>query len=425
MAPSDGEDNFRGTKRRPTTRSQTRNDARDESSESEDDNMECEDGFNRRTTRSQTANKNENSQEIPWRQQEDQRWLRDFQSSDSEDDDQTRSIEDNESDSTNNMDMDTAESSVIIGESTWGGTRSLQHQQLATPTKTRRSSSSQAPPPRPRKLQRRRKEDSGANDNEGCPCGDHSFARKRGRSVRNEWAFRCELPCCRKQFEPFETSIIGVSMRNPVSGKFEKKGNNKPFWICASHCPFTRPKLSKAKPSRPSQEEEETEEEEEESDTAPVAPVLPPDLVLRLMKRTIFDVINKNSYMRELSRYQLQVHKQSNPGLHLSQEKRLKRNLSRACFDKGLKEERGIHSRSDPEHGHAEDVRLRDGTLIKVFPQKKRMSKYRQKCALDFCDIQFEPEMTIIIGAMLPDDSGQLRLNDQDKHFYVCFDHAN
>jgi len=81
--------------------------------------------------------------------------------------------------------------------------------------------------------------------------------------------------------------------------------------------------------------------------------------------------------------------------------------------------------RSDPEHGHAEDVRLRDGTLIKVFPQKKRMSKYRQKCALDFCDIQFEPEMTIIIGAMLPDDSGQLRLNDQDKHFYVCFDHAN
>ena len=168
--------------------------------------------------------------------------------------------------------------------------------QLATPTKTRRSSSSQAPPPRPRKLQRRRKEDSGANDNEGCPCGYHSFARKRGRSVRNEWAFRCELPCCRKQFEPFETSIIGVSMRNPVSGKFEKKGNNKPFWICASHCPFTRPKLSKAKPSRPSQEEEETEEEE--SDTAPVAPVLPPDLVLRLMKRTIFDKINTIRYIR-------------------------------------------------------------------------------------------------------------------------------
>lgn len=214
-------------------------------------------------------------------------------------------------------------------------------------------------------------------------------------------------------------------MRNPVSGKFEKKGNNKPFWICASHCPFTRPKLSKAKPSRPSQEEEETEEEEEESDTAPVAPVLPPDLVLRLMKRTNFDKINTIRYMREHSRYQLQVHKQSNPGLHLSPEKRMKRNLSRACFDKGLKEERGIHSRSDPEHGHAEDVRLRDGTLIKVFPQKKRMSKYRQKCALDFCDIQFEPGTTIIIGAMLPDDSGQLRLNDQDKHFYVCFDHAN
>ena len=29
-----------------------------------------------------------------------------------------------------------------------------------------------------------------------------------------------------------------------------------------------------------------------------------------------------------------------------------------------------------------------------------------------------------IIGAMLPNDWGQLRLNDQDKLSYVCFDHV-
>ena len=120
--------------------------------------MESEDVLNRRITRSQTE-KDERSEEVPWLQQESQRWLKDIQSSESE---------------SESEDMDSADTNVSINGSAWGGASSLQHQQvfilditviimtmisniifhqLATPTKARRGSS-QAPPARPRKLQR-------------------------------------------------------------------------------------------------------------------------------------------------------------------------------------------------------------------------------------------------------------------------------
>jgi len=382
--------------------------------------MESENVLNRRITRSQTE-KDERSEEVPWPEQESQRWLKDIQSSESE-----------------SEDMDSADSNVSINGSAWGGASSLQYQQLATPTKARRGSS-QAPPARPRKLQRRRNnEDSDDDDNnEGCPCGKHPFARTT-RSFYSKYTSKCGLPCCHKRFVEGKTSIIGVSLLDPVqcivysgSRRFEKNNKDTPFWICSSHCPFTRPNLSKGTRT---QEEEGEDKEEEEEDTDSNEN-LPHDLydpavrsaldqeIQRLRKNSFFDRRNTERYKTELSKHQLQIHTPSNRALRLSPVKRLKRNLSSARFDTGLKEERGIQ-RSDPEHGVAQVVFLKNGTKVKVFPNKKRRSKYEQKCALDFCEIQFVKDITNIVGAMIPDSSGQFRLNDLDKHFYICFDHV-
>ena len=127
MAQSDEEGNFGGTKQGRTTRSQTAA----ENDESEDDNveMESEDVSKRTkrrpTTRSQTATENENTIELPWTKQKGQEWLMDIQSSESEDDDGRSSIP--------NIDLDIDESSASASASgsAWDGTRSLQNQQVS------------------------------------------------------------------------------------------------------------------------------------------------------------------------------------------------------------------------------------------------------------------------------------------------------
>ena len=57
-------------------------------------------------------------------------------------------------------------------------------------------------------------------------------------------------------------------------------------------------------------------------------------IVKNLKRQTINDKMNRRKYIEEQSKYQLAIHTETNPGLHLSPEKRFKRNLRTAAFDK-------------------------------------------------------------------------------------------
>ena len=81
------------------------------------------------------------------------------------------------------------------------------------------------------------------------------------------------------------------------------------------------------------------------------------DIVQSLKRQTPNDKMNRSKYLEEHSKYQLQIHSETNPGLHLSPEKRFKRNLQTAAFDKRLKQDRGIEWQ-DPEYGAMASVKM-------------------------------------------------------------------
>merc|ERR1712032_406469 len=134
-----------------------------------------------------------------------------------------------------------------------------------------------------------------------------------------------------------ETNIIGVLLWNGV--QFEKKENGKLFWICAKHSSFAKPKEVPNQMVHEDEDEEEpnTEDEdfiddEEESDgeqseesSAEEENNEFKDICQGLKRQTPNDKMNQSKYMEEQSKYQLEIHTETNPGLHLSPEKRLKR----------------------------------------------------------------------------------------------------
>ena len=145
------------------------------------------------------------------------------------------------------------------------------------------------------------------------------------------------------------------------------------------------------------------------------------DICQGLKRQTPNDKKNKSKYMEEQSKYQLEIHTETNPGLHLSPEKRFKRNLRTAAFDKGLKQERGIEWQ-DPEYGVSKDVKIDDGTRIRIFPQTVKESWFSQFCSLDSCKKEFYKGKRII-GVMLPHE-GRFQLNDRGKLFFICCNHV-
>ena len=104
------------------------------------------------------------------------------------------------------------------------------------------------------------------------------------------------------------------------------------------------------------------------------------DIVQSLKRQTPNDKMNRSKYLEEHSKYQLQIHSETNPGLHLSPEKRFKRNLQTAAFDKRLKQDRGIEWQ-DPEYGVSKDVIIDDGTRIRIFPQTIKETRFSQFCS--------------------------------------------
>ena len=142
---------------------------------------------------------------------------------------------------------------------------------------------------------------------------------------------------------------------------------------------------------------------------------------MNLIKLVSFqDELNKENYMEEHGKYQLEIHKDTNPGLHLSPEKRLRRNLRIAKFDQGLKDDRGIE-KFDPEYYEETKEISCFGVKIKVILNQKRKSKYEGKCALKSCEENYS-KGDKIIGVKLF-TRGQFRLNDRGKPYWICYSH--
>ena len=150
-------------------------------------------------------------------------------------------------------------------------------------------------------------------------------------------------------------------------------------------------------------------------------PLIIQEILNGLARSTEKDKENKEKYIDEHSKYQLQVHSETNPGLHLHPGKRFKRNMNIARFDKGLKDDRGIESK-DPEYQDAEDIFV-FGKLIKIFPRTKQISYYSQNCGLSKCHEKFTEHQTEIIGAMIQ-SGGRVRLNSRQKPFNICYNHV-
>jgi len=214
------------------------------------------------------------------------------------------------------------------------------------------------------------------------------------------------------------------------------KENGKPFWICAKHSSFAKPEnVENHLPEQDEEEEEPNSEDEdfiddgecpddrsEGSSAAEEEKNEYREVIESFKRQTPNDKINRRKYLDEHSKYQLEVHTETNPGLHLSPEKRLRRNLRVAGFDKGLKQERGI-GWQDPEYGVSKDVTIKDGTRIRIFPQKIKQSRFSQFCSLYSCDKRFEKGAEII-GVMLPKEGGGFQLDDRKKLYLICRNHV-
>ena len=124
--------------------------------------------------------------------------------------------------------------------------------------------------------------------------------------------------------------------------------------------------------------------------------------------------------MEEHGNYQLQIHKESNPGLHLSPAKRLRRNLRIAKFDQGLKEDRGIEI-FDPEYHEKTKEISCHGAKIKVLLNKRMKSNYEGHCALENCGAKYSKGDKIIGAKFFK--CGQFRLNDEGKLYWICYSH--
>jgi hypothetical protein len=270
---------------------------------------------------------------------------------------------------------------------------------------------------------------------------------KKTKSFKSKYSNLCEHPSCGKRFIAGKTHTIGVFFKNPRTGRPEGKPGGKPYWICASHSMFAgeeQDPIGQANNgSATGDSEPDTEDEDFIDDGDKNCNVDSPSnksnsdqgscdeqdgyenelktIKKHLERNTPSDKANKKNYLDEHSKYQLEIHTPTNPGLHLSPEKRLKRNLRTASFDKGLKEARGIEH-GDPEYGASREL-IHEGRTVKVFPSSRQEARYAQNCALEGCPRRWG-KGDMIVGAMLS-RGGRPRLNDLGKRDFICADHES
>ena len=107
----------------------------------------------------------------------------------------------------------------------------------------------------------------------------------------------------------------------------------------------------------------------------------------------------------------------------MNPEKRYKKAMWMANFDKGLKEARGIDY-GDPEYyadQNTKEIKC-NGIRIKVLFNKKRESEYRKFCDLKGCKRKFSFGQDIIGVHLLR--GGIFRSNDRGKPYWICYSHV-
>jgi len=146
------------------------------------------------------------------------------------------------------------------------------------------------------------------------------------------------------------------------------------------------------------EEEEEEDEDEDEDEDEEVEDEASNDENVRgslneikkiLGRQTLNDKRNKELCEIQQSRYQLEIHSPFNRGLHLDPQKRFKRNMRTAHFDKGLKDERGLNSQ---DFEYAEMNVEVNGRRIKVDPRSVTLAQYKQMCPIEYCPKIFKPK---------------------------------
>ena len=256
------------------------------------------------------------------------------------------------------------------------------------------------------------------NDNESNDA-DNTFEEVTKIFV-SKFSGPCQLDGCKEWFVKGITKIMGVKI---VS---RPKYKDKPHWICAKHSRFH---------SVPDEVEEVVEEEEEvdedydkdfiddesqeESDNEDHEEEMA-EITRRLSRSRPQDKENTERYLTERGKYQLEIHSVTNPGLHLSEEKRLGRNKRETRRDLGLNQERNIQA-GDLENQRWADVSV-GGRRVRVFPDLARRSRYSNTCTV--CQAKIVRNRSWVVPALVR-WRGRLELNSRQKAFYICASHVD
>jgi len=274
-------------------------------------------------------------------------------------------------------------------------------------------------------------EDTKEEDEEEPP-----YLIEKTRYFKARFTKMCDLPSCSEKYIKDVTDIVGVRIFDPsisdYIGKFRNGGENN-YWVCASHSKYYLAKNKNGdneditddkSASDCDSNNEDTEDfidDNGEADSNTNKSAEYKYILNDLSRSTQRDKENKDNYMKEHARHQLEIHSATNPGLYLSPQKRFERNRNTAKFDKGLKDDRGIEAQ-DPEYQNTEDIFV-FGEKVKIFPRSKRISYYSQQCGLTKCQKIFQENETEVIEAMVR-SGGRIRLNSRQKSFFICYSHV-
>jgi len=152
------------------------------------------------------------------------------------------------------------------------------------------------------------------------------------------------------------------------------------------------------------------------------------DIMAVLRKDTEQDRRNAKKYKQQVGKYQFATHSLKNKQSLIDERTRFARNMQKAKFDKGLKEDRNIDKGDSEYYDYVEITAY--GEAIRIFPHTKRVTKFNSKCSLSGCSEIFEAGTTEVVGSMmLCPFSCRFRKKEakggsgKESYYYVCASH--
>lgn len=192
---------------------------------------------------------------------------------------------------------------------------------------------------------------------DSSPPEDNTTFEAVYRHVENAFIAKysgfCKLKSCQERIVAGETKIIGV--------RFTNESYEKPSWICAKHHFFNSKDEREVNEKLDNEERTQSDidfisgEDDDEGSTSNESggedniKNAMAEITQNLRKETPKDKMNKNNYLNELSRHQLEIHSSRNKALYTSREKRYKRHMRSARFDVGMKMKKNEIGGSDSD----------------------------------------------------------------------------